>query len=134
VNLEQARQYVARHHRGVLATIKRDGRPQLSNVAYALDADGVIRISATRDRAKTLNLRRDSRASLLVVGDDWGEYVVVEARAEVEDGPNVLPVLRRVYELVRGEPHPDWDEFDAAMRRDGRVILALTVERLYPIA
>jgi PPOX class probable F420-dependent enzyme len=134
VNLEQARAYVARHHRGVLATLKRDGRPQLSNVAYALDADGVVRISATRDRAKTLNLRRDPRASLLVVGDDWGEYIVVEARAEVEDGPAVLPVLRRVYELVKGEPHPDWDEFDAAMRRDGRVILALTVERLYPIA
>jgi PPOX class probable F420-dependent enzyme len=133
VNLEQARRYLARNHRGVLATLKRDGRSQLSNVAYALDADGLIRISATRDRAKTINLRRDPRASLLVVGEDWGQYLVAEARAEVQDGPEVLADLRRVYELVKGEPHPDWAEFDDAMRRDGRVILALTVERLYPL-
>jgi PPOX class probable F420-dependent enzyme len=133
VEQEQAHDYLARNHRGVLATIKRNGRPQLSNVAYALDADGLIRISATRDRAKTLNLRRDPRASLVVVGEDWGQYLVVEARAAVQDGPGVLADLRRVYELVKGEPHPDWAEFDAAMLRDGRVILALTVERLYPL-
>ncbi len=98
MNLEQARQYLAANHRGVLATIKRDGRPQLSSVAYSLDHDGRIKISATRDRAKTLNLQRDPRATLQVIGDDWYAYLVVEAAAEVQAGPGVLADLRRVYE------------------------------------
>ena len=134
MNLEQARRYLAANHRGVLATIKRDGQPQLSSIAYSLDDDGRIKISATRDRAKTLNLQRDPRATMLVLGDNWYEYLVVEATAEVQAGPGALADLRRVYEQIRGEPHPNWDEFDEAMIRDGRVILALTIERLYPIS
>ena len=128
----QARAFVARHHRGVLATLKRDGRPQLSNVVYALDDDGRIKVSTTRDRAKARNLRRDPRVSLAVQGDTWQEYLVVEGSAEVLDG-DVLADLRRVYEKVSGKPHPDWAQFDAAMRRDGRVLLAITIDRLYPL-
>jgi PPOX class probable F420-dependent enzyme len=133
VNEQQARDFIARSHRGVLATIKRDGRPQLSNVAYTLDHDGRLKISVTRDRAKTANARRDPRVSLAVQGDNWYQYVVVEARAEIEAGPDVLADLRRVYELISGQPHPDWEEFDQAMIRDRRVIMALTIERLYPL-
>lgn len=121
------------NHRGVLATLKRDGRPQLSSVSYLLDVDGRIRISVTRDRAKTRNLRRDPRASLQVLTDDWFRYLVVEARAEIEDGPETLGDLRRVYERITGRPHPNWAEYDAAMIRDGRVLLALTIERIYPL-
>jgi PPOX class probable F420-dependent enzyme len=134
MNEQQARDFIAGSTRGVLATIKRDGRPQLSNVAYTLDEDGRIKISVTRDRAKTRNLLRDPRASLLVLGENWYQYVVVEGRAEVEDGPDTLAELRRVYERIAGKPHPNWAEFDEAMLRDGRVILALAIERLYPLA
>jgi PPOX class probable F420-dependent enzyme len=133
VNAEQARELIGRHHRAVLATIRRDGRPQLSSVSYVLDHDGRIRISVTRDRAKTRNLRRDPRATLEILSDDWHQYVVVDATVEVEEGPTVLSDLRRVYQLIAGKPHPDWAEFDAAMVRDGRCLLALTVERLYPL-
>lgn len=133
MNAEQARDFIARNHRGVLATIKRDGRPQLSNVVYALDHDGKLRISTTRDTAKVRNLQRDPRASLLVVGDDWQQYVVVEGTAEIEAGPTLLADLRRVYELIAGRSHPDWVEFDAAMVRERRVLLALAIERLYPL-
>jgi PPOX class probable F420-dependent enzyme len=128
----EARAFVGRHHRGVLATLKRDGRPQLSNVVYALDDDGRIKVSTTRTRAKARNLRRDPRVSLAVQGDTWQEYLVVEGTAEVLDG-DVLADLRRVYEKVQGKPHPNWDEFDAAMRRDGRVLIAITIERYYPL-
>ncbi len=71
MNQDQAMEYVAVNHRGVLATLKRDGRPQLSHVAYMLDDDGVIKISVTSDRAKTRNALRDERVSLSIVGDDW---------------------------------------------------------------
>ena len=57
----EARAFVGRHHRGVLATLKRDGRPQLSNVVYALDEDGRIKVSTTRTRAKARNLRREKQ-------------------------------------------------------------------------
>ena len=128
----EARAWVGRHTRAVLATIKRDGRPQLSHVVYALDDDGLIKISATRDRAKTKNLRRDPRATLSVVAENWGEYLVVEGTCTVRE-ENVLPELRRVYERVSGKPHPNWEEFDAAMVRDGRVVLAISIDRLYPL-
>ena len=129
----EARAFVARHHRGVLATLKRDGRPQLSNVVYALDDDGRIKMSTTATRAKARNLRRDPRASLSVQGDTWQEYLVVEGTAEVLDG-DVLADLRRVYEKIAGRPHPNWTEFDEAMRREGRVLLAISIDRLYPLA
>jgi hypothetical protein len=58
---------------------------------------------------------------------------VVEATAEVEDGPNTPADLRRVYEMIAGKPHPNWAEFDEAMVLEGRVLLALTIGRLYPL-
>lgn len=132
MNHEQALDFVRRNHRGVLATLKRDGRPQLSNVAYLLDDDGAIKISVTRDRAKTRNVRRDPRVSMTALGDDWYEYVVVEGTGRiVEDDP--VPLLRHVYRGVTGTEHPDWAEFDAAMVRDGRVVLVIAVDRLYPV-
>jgi PPOX class probable F420-dependent enzyme len=129
---DEARAFVGRHTRAVLATIKRDGRPQLSHVVYTLDDDGLIKISATRDRAKTRNLLRDPRATLSIIAEAWSEYLVVEGTCTVVE-QDVLPELRRVYERVSGKPHPNWDEFDAAMVRDGRVVLAITIERMYPL-
>ena len=132
MNHDQALDFVRRNHRGVLATLKRDGRPQLSNVAYLLDDDGAIKISVTRDRAKTRNVRRDPRVSMTALGDDWYEYVVVEGTGRiVEDDP--VPLLRHVYRGVTGTEHPDWAEFDAAMVRDGRVVLVIAIDRLYPV-
>src|SRR5438552_16287714 len=70
IDLDRARPFLKVRHDGILATIKRDGRPQLSNILYFLDEDGRIKISVTQTRAKTLNLRRDPRASLHVQGRD----------------------------------------------------------------
>ncbi|MGN9919639.1 PPOX class F420-dependent oxidoreductase [Micromonospora palomenae] len=121
---------------GVLATIKRDGRPQLSNVLYAFDREReLIRVSVTDDRAKTANLRRDPRASFHVSSDDGWAYAVAEARAEltpVAAGPDdpTAEELIGLYRAVQGE-HPDWDDFRAAMVAERRLVLRLHVERLY---
>lgn len=132
MNRDQALDYVRANHQGVLATLKRDGRPQLSNVSYLLDEDGEVKISVTRDRAKVHNARRDPRVAMTVVGENWYRYVVVEGAARlIEDDPG--PLLRHVYRGVTGGEHPDWEEFDAAMVRDGRLVLAIAVERLYPL-
>ena len=132
MNREEAMEYIANNNRGVLATIKRDGRPQLSNISYTLDDDGLIKISVTEDRVKTRNARRDPRVALTVIGDNWYQYVVVEGTAGfIDDGP--LPALRHVYERVAGQPHPDWNEFDQAMIDERRIVMTISINRLYPL-
>ncbi|MEU6221801.1 PPOX class F420-dependent oxidoreductase [Streptomyces sp. NPDC047022] len=125
-------------HGGVLVTLKRDGRPQLSNVTHAYDPDErVIRVSLTDDRAKTRNLRRDPRASYHVTtGDRWA-YAVAEGVAEltpVAQDPydETVEELVRLYRGITGE-HPDWGEYRTAMVRDRRLLLRLRVERAYGV-
>ena len=121
---------------GRVATIKRDGRPQLSNVIYAWDdATHTIRVSVTDDRAKTRNLRRDPRASFHVDGKGGWSYAVAEGTAElspVAAKPDDATVdeLVDIYRTLSGE-HPDWDEFRNAMVEDRRLVLRLPVERVY---
>ncbi|MFN8635527.1 MAG: PPOX class F420-dependent oxidoreductase [Chloroflexota bacterium] len=129
---DEALAFIGANNHAVLATIKRDGRPQMSHVSYTLDDDGTIKVSVTKDRAKTRNLLRDPRATLSIVAEKWSEYLVVEGTCTVID-ENPVPLLRRVYERILGKPHPNWEEFDAAMIRDGRVVLSIAVDRIYPL-
>jgi PPOX class probable F420-dependent enzyme len=128
--------FVADNHWGVLATVKRDGRPQLSNIAYAQDAEtGLIRISVSDARAKTRNLRRDPRVSLHVASKDFWTWVVVEGTAEltpVATDPHDATVKELItyYRGVNGE-HPDWDDYRAAMVREGRLVVTFTPTHAY---
>jgi PPOX class probable F420-dependent enzyme len=121
---------------GILATIKRDGRPHLSNVTYVYDrVAGTIRVSITDRRQKTVNLRRDPRASFEVTTPDLGRFAVAEVRAslsQVAADPNdgAVDDLVDIYRRIAGE-HPDWDEFRTAMVAEQRIALTLHVERLY---
>ncbi|MEV5343577.1 PPOX class F420-dependent oxidoreductase [Streptomyces sp. NPDC052676] len=125
-------------HDGVLVTLKRDGRPQLSNVNHAYDPDErILRVSLTDDRAKTRNLRRDPRASYHVTTADRWAYAVAEGTADLtpvarDPHDETVEELIRLYRAVRGE-HPDWDDYRAAMVRDRRLVLRLRVERVYGI-
>ena len=121
---------------GVLATIKRDGRPQLSNVSYHFDPRRlVLQVSVTEPRAKTRNLRRDPRASLLVSSDDGWSYAVAEGTAELTapaaaPGDDTVEALVELYRNIAGE-HPDWDDYRRAMVADRRVALTLPITHLY---
>lgn len=120
---------------GVLATIKRDGRPQLSNVNHCYDTGaGMILVSITNRRAKTRNLRRDPRASFHVSSADGWSYAVAEGTAELsavaeETHDETVEELIDLYRKLRGE-HPDWDDYRAAMVNDERLVLRLRVERV----
>ncbi|MET0134788.1 MAG: PPOX class F420-dependent oxidoreductase [Kibdelosporangium sp.] len=121
-------------HQGVLVTLKRDGRPQLSNVGYYFDGE-IIRISVTDGRAKTKNLRRDPRASFYVNSPGFRAYAVAEGTAtlsEVATDPNdaAADELVQTYREVAGE-HPDWDEYRAAMVADSRLVVRIPVDRVY---
>ncbi|WBQ03113.1 PPOX class F420-dependent oxidoreductase [Kribbella sp. CA-293567] len=119
---------------GVLVTLKRDGRPQLSNVTYLHDG-GRIRISLTADRAKTRNLRRDPRASLYVNGPNGRSYLVVEGNAELsavaaDVHDETVDQLVAYYREASGE-HPDWDDYRRAMVADQRLLFTMTIDHTY---
>jgi PPOX class probable F420-dependent enzyme len=121
--------------RSVLTTIRRNGRPQLSNVLHVVGDDGRIRISITADRAKYHNLVRDPWAALHVTRDDFFAYTVLEGTAELTpvaaapDDPTV-DALVDYYRTATGE-HPDWDEYRNAMVTDRRALVLFTPTHAY---
>ena len=132
---EALRDLVGSSGRGVLVTLKRDGRPQLSNVGYAQGNDGALLISTPATTAKAVNLRRDPRASLHVAQEDFWAYAVVEGTAQLSE-PAAAPddatvdALVDYYRTIAGE-HPDWDEYRAAMVAERRLVITLSIDRLY---
>ncbi|MEV0592854.1 PPOX class F420-dependent oxidoreductase [Nonomuraea cavernae] len=134
VDLPELLEFLRPRHRGLLATARQDGRPQVSPVSCGVDDHGRIVVSTYPTRAKTRNARRDERASICVLSDDWdGPYVQVDGRAEVLDMPDALDALVDYYRSIAGE-HPDWDEYRAAMRRQDKSLIRIHIDRWGPIA
>ena len=126
--------FIRPRHHAILVTTRADGTPQLSPVTCGLDAEDRVVISTYPDRAKATNARRDPRASVLVLSDDWdGAWVQVDGTAEVLDLPDALEPLVEYFRVISGE-HPDWDEYREAMQRQGKCLIRVTVNRWGPIA
>ena len=132
MDLDRARQFLRANHRAVFATRRSDGRPQLSPVTAAVDDAGAILVSSRQTAMKTKNVQRDPAASLCVFTDGFfGDWVQLDGVVEVVPLPEAMDLLVDYYRRVSGE-HPDWDDYRAAMERDRRVILRLTIERAGP--
>lgn len=121
---------------GVLATIRSSGMPQLSPITPSYDrAAGILYVSMTEGRAKTANLRRDPRAAVKVTSADGWAWATAEGSVTLT-GPGTDPqgpeveALVDYYRKAAGE-HPDWDEYREVMVSDRRVLMALSVERVY---
>jgi PPOX class probable F420-dependent enzyme len=126
--------FVRERHHVVLVTRKRDGSPQLSPVTAGVDGEGRIVIATYPERAKVTNLRRDPRASVLVLSDDWdGAWVQCDGTAEVIDLPDAVEPLVEYYRAVAGE-HDDWDAYRQAMVDQGKCLLRVTIADWGPIA
>ena len=135
MELTTAVDFARAHHQSVLTTIRKNGRPQLSNVAHAVFDDGVIRVSITADRAKYFNLLREPWAALHVTSKNFGAYVVVEgdvvlAPVAAEPDDATVEELVGYYKALVGE-HPDWDDYRRAMVADRRTMVRLTPTRAY---
>jgi len=138
MELADALAFVAARHQGVLVTRRRDGRPQLSNIVYATEEAGTVRISVTETRAKTKNLQRDPTASLYVPGDSFWAYVVLDGTAALSattstPGDETADELVALYRAVRGEDHPDWAEYRAAMVRERRLVVRFRPTHAYGV-
>jgi PPOX class probable F420-dependent enzyme len=127
-------EFLRPRHRAVLLTRRRGGGAQLSPVTCGVDAEGRVVVSTYPQRAKTANARREPGVSLCVLSDDWdGPWVQVDGRAEVLDLPEALEPLVEYYRSISGE-HPDWAEYRAAMARQGKSLLRVTITDWGPIA
>jgi PPOX class probable F420-dependent enzyme len=136
VSRDELLDFVRTRHHLVLVTTRQDGRPQLSPVTGGVDAEGRIVVSTYPDRAKATNLRRDPRASVLVLSDEWNDaWVQVDGTAEVLDMPSqeAEDGLVEYFRCISGE-HPDWEEYRQAMRRQGKSLVRITPERWGPVA
>ncbi len=135
LTLDDAFSFVGQHNKGVLVTLRGDGRPQLSNILYLPGPDHTARISVTDSRAKTANLRRDPRGSLHVTSPDFWSYVVLDGTVDLSPvaalpDDAVVEELVEMYRLAQGD-HPDWDEFRQAMVSQGRIVATLSATSAY---
>jgi PPOX class probable F420-dependent enzyme len=127
-------EFIRPRHNVILVTTRADGRPQLSPVTGGVDTDGRIVISSYPQRAKSKNARRDARVSVLVLSDSFGDaWVQVDGTAEVIDLPDAVEPLVEYFRCISGE-HPDWDEYRAAMVRQGKCLIRVTIDDWGPIA
>lgn len=136
MDLAQALRICAERHQAVLVTQRRDGRPQLSNIVYALGDDGVVRISVTETRAKTKNLRREPAATLYVPGDSFWAYLVLDGTAELsatatDPHDAVADELCVLYREASGGEHPDWEEFRSVMVQERRLVVHFSPTHAY---
>lgn len=134
VSLDELLDFVRPRHRAILLTRRADGTPQASPLTCGVDDSGRIVVSTYPERAKTRNAKRDPRVSVLVISDDWdGPWVQIDGTAEVIDSPESVEPLVEYYRNIAGE-HPDWDEYRAAMVKQGKSIIRVTPQKWGPVA
>jgi PPOX class probable F420-dependent enzyme len=133
MDINLALDFVRTQHHAVLGTIKSDGTPQLSPVTVGVDDDDVHVLISTRQTAyKVRNVRRDPRVWLCAFPDTFfGKWVQIEGAAEIVELPQAMDGLVSYYRTIAGE-HPDWDDYRAAMEREQRVLLRITITRAGP--
>jgi len=132
MHIHEALEFIAADHHAVLATLKADGTPQLTPVTVGVDDDGHAVVSTRQAAYKVRNVRRDPRVWLCVLPDGFfGKWVQVEGTAEIVELPEAMEQLVDYYRRISGE-HPDWDDYRAAMERERRVVLRITITRAGP--
>ncbi|MFI7005657.1 PPOX class F420-dependent oxidoreductase [Streptomyces sp. NPDC050145] len=134
VTRDELLDFVRPRHRALLITTRADGTPQASPLTCGVDDSGRIVVSTYPERAKTRNAKRNPRVSVVVLSDDWnGPWVQVDGTAEVIDAPESVEPLVEYFRNISGE-HPDWDEYRAAMVKQGKSLIRVTPERWGPVA
>ena len=136
MKFDEVRPFLETHHRGVVNTFQRDGSVQSSIVVAGALKGNAVFVSVSGNSAKVRNLRRDSRCTVLTVTADWGQYVVVEGQARLFDFRNtdheeLRGLLRDTYRACGDKDHPDWDEYDRAMRTQDGVVVWVQPKRVY---
>ncbi len=132
MNLDEARTFLKTHHRAVMTTIREDARPQMSPILIGVNSAGQGIVSSRETAYKVRNLRRDPRVYICVFTDKfYGKWIQVEGTAHILSLPDALEPLVDFYKTVVGE-HPDWEDYRAAMFREKRVLIQISLEHVGP--
>jgi PPOX class probable F420-dependent enzyme len=127
-------EFLRTRHNGLVITTRADGVPQASPVTCGVDEQGRIVVSTYPQRAKARNARRNPNVSIVVLSDAFGDaWVQVNGTAELIDAAEDVEPLVEYFRCIAGE-HPDWDEYRAAMIKQGKTLLRITPESWGPIA
>ncbi len=132
MDLDAARSYVRDQHHAVLATLRKDGSPQLTPVDAAVDEAGLVVVSTRETAFKVKHIRRTGRAWLCMLPDSFfGDWIYIEGNATIQSLPEAMDGLISYYRSISGE-HPDWDDYRAAMDRDQRCLIKIELTRAGP--
>ena len=132
MDVDAALGFLRSHHRAVMATTRADGTTQMSPIVAGVDAEGRVVVSSRETAYKVRHLRALPYAAVCAFPDEfYGDWVQVEGPVEVVSLPDAMEPLVAYYRELNGE-HPDWDDYRAAMARDRRVLVRMTVERAGP--
>ncbi len=134
VDVDGLLDFVRPRHQWILAAVRSDGRPQLSPVTGGVNSDGRLVVSTYPSRDKVHNIRRNPQVTVCVMSDHFGgAWVQVDGSATVVDLPEAMDGLVDYFRSISGE-HSDWDEYRAAMERQGKCLIVIDPERWGPIA
>ncbi len=136
MDFEDARPFMEKNHRGVITTYQANGAMQTSIVVCGAFRGNAAFVIVRGKSAKTRNLRRDPRCTVLAVSDDWRNCVAVEGQAELHDYRNTPAeeyrvLLRDVFRACGDKDHPNWEEYDRAMVQQDAVTVFVKPERVY---
>jgi PPOX class probable F420-dependent enzyme len=136
MTFEDARPFLQRQHRGVITTYQPDGAAHASIVVCGAYQGQAAFVVVRGKSVKVRNLRRDPRCTVLAVAADWRSWVTVEGEAQLFDVRNteaekLRVLLRDVFRACGDKEHPDWEEYDQAMRTQDAVVVLVRPARVY---
>ena len=132
MDIAKAVEFVKEHPRAILSTRRRDGSPQMSPILAAVDDDGRLLVSSRETAYKSKNVRREPRVSMCHINDGFfGEWIQTDGTAEIIPLPDAMEQLVDYYRRLSGE-HSDWDDYRAAMEREKRLVIRVTIDRAGP--
>jgi PPOX class probable F420-dependent enzyme len=123
--------FVRPQRHAVMVTYRRDGSLQSSVVTAIAGRDGQVWAWSREGTAKVHNLGRDPRATMCIVDGQWHGWMHVDATVEIVHLPEAMPLLEDYYRLRHEQDHPNWDDYRAQMKAEGRVLLKLTPTRIF---
>jgi PPOX class probable F420-dependent enzyme len=134
VGFSELLDFIRPRHKMVLTTFRADASLQSSPVTGGIDGQGRVLIASYPRRAKSVNIRRSPKASVVVLSDGFdGAYVQLDGDAEVIDVPEAVEPLVEYYRVIAGE-HPDWQGYRRAMLDQGKCLIRVTPRRWGPVA
>ena len=136
MEFEDVKAHFENNHRGVITTFRTNGAGHSSIVVCGAYQGNAAFVIVRGNSAKTRNLRRDPRCTVMSVSDNWRTCAIVEGQATLMDYHNTDPEkmrveLREVFRACGDTDHPDWEEYDQVMVTQDAVIVLVKPDHVY---